>query len=318
MFRILSLDGGGIKGTFTASVLVELEKMEHVRINEYFDLITGTSTGGIIAIALGLGIPMDRVLQLYKEEGKEIFPNGHWVSKWNWIKHLFTTKYSPERLRHSLENIFEDRLLGESQNRLVIPSYDAVAGDIHLFKTAHHQNFKQDLRRKVIDIALATTAAPTFFPSHNTDEGLNHLDGGVWANCPVMVGITESISYLNQKLDDVYMLSIGTTEELFTIPMKHRKKSGALPWITSKKLIDLFMQAGMRGAQAQAQSLLGERFVRLNQSCLPGQFSLDGSLDCPDLNALGISVARHNEKRISSMFFHEKCQRFVPEHFVMV
>ena len=74
-FRVLSLDGGGIKGTFTASVLAELEKMTGKRIADYFDLITGTSTGGLIAIALGLGIPAREVLDFYEKRGPEIFPS---------------------------------------------------------------------------------------------------------------------------------------------------------------------------------------------------------------------------------------------------
>jgi len=125
-FRILSLDGGGIKGTFTAAVLAELEQMTGKRIADHFDLITGTSTGGLIAIALGLGIPAKEILKFYEDKGPAIFPM---VGLHGRVKHSlswwFGPKFSATDLRNAIGSVLGNRKLGESKCRLVIPSFNA-------------------------------------------------------------------------------------------------------------------------------------------------------------------------------------------------
>ena len=161
-FRILSLDGGGIKGTFTASVLATIEEMTEKNVAEHFDLIVGTSTGGIIAIALGLGLPAGKIRDLYVNDGPQIFHATGVRGSLLWV---LRAKYDSSRLRGALDQLFEDRLLGESATRLVIPSFDVASSDVHLFKTAHHPRFKRDYRWKAKDVAMATSAAPTYFRS---------------------------------------------------------------------------------------------------------------------------------------------------------
>ena len=106
-FRILSLDGGGIKGAFTAAVLAEWEKHTGRVIVDHFDLITGTSTGGIIALGLGLGVSAQEILRFYKEQGPKIFPNITAQQKLSLnIRHLWEPKYSAEPLREALRGVF--------------------------------------------------------------------------------------------------------------------------------------------------------------------------------------------------------------------
>src|SRR5438034_10409614 len=143
-FRILSLDGGGIKGTFTASVAASLERMTGKRLVDYFDLITGTSTGGIIALGLGLGLGAEEILRFYCERGPQIFPTTGLHRPLHGLRHVFFPKHSQDTLRKSLADVFGPRKLGESKCRLVIPSYDCNAGRIQVFKTAHHERFRQD------------------------------------------------------------------------------------------------------------------------------------------------------------------------------
>jgi uncharacterized protein len=163
-FRILSLDGGGIKGTFTASVLSELERSTGRKIADHFDLIAGTSTGGIIALGLGLGIPAEQILQFYKEQGPKIFPNITAQQKLSLnIRHLWEPKYSAEQLREGLRGVFGEKRVKEAKCRLLIPAYDVVAGRVFMFKTRHHPRFIFDEEAFAVEIALATAAAPTFF-----------------------------------------------------------------------------------------------------------------------------------------------------------
>src|SRR5262249_47157394 len=146
-FRILALDGGGVKGAYTASVLCTLESLTGKSIGEHFDLITGTSTGGIIAIAIGLGIPLANVLEMYVQQGPKIFhcPLSGWRgAALSCIRHARRPKHSHEALREALETVLGARRFGESRNRLVIPALNAVNGEIQLFKTAHVPAYRMD------------------------------------------------------------------------------------------------------------------------------------------------------------------------------
>lgn len=274
MFRILSLDGGGIKGTFTASVLASLEHDTGCSTADHFDLITGTSTGGIIAIGLGLGIPAQEILDFYLEQGASIFPGTSIVERTGGrLRQLFRPKHSQPNLKAALVKVFKERKLGESKCRLAIPTYDAIAGRIFVMKTAHHERFKYDINATAVDVALSTAAAPTYFsaapfPEH---KDASYVDGGVWANTPVMVGLTEAVGFLGVQLDNIDLLSIGTTTKPFNIAQ--HSKSGAAQWNTG--LIELMFEAQMEANLAQARLLLNGRLHRINITAKEGEFSLD-------------------------------------------
>ena len=310
-FRILSLDGGGIKGTFTAAVLAELERMTGKRVADYFDLIVGTSTGGIIAIALGMGVSAQDLLAFYEQKGPEIFPllgvrrGAARAVRW-WAR---GPKFSPAPLRRALESVLGGRRLGDSRLRLVIPSYNAVNGTVTTFKTAHHPRYKQDYRDPAVHAALATSAAPSYFPSFCPESGLAFIDGGVWANTPVMVGIVEAMGILRQRLAAIEMLSIGTTDEPCFVGGRQRR-GGLAAW--SADLVAVPLQAQADGALAQARILLRDRFVRVNATTRPGRFALDDASGITELKGLGVAEARHMEDRISRQFFDVPAEPFEP------
>ncbi|MGH6814347.1 MAG: CBASS cGAMP-activated phospholipase [Hyphomicrobiaceae bacterium] len=316
MFRILSLDGGGIKGTFTASVLATLEEATGKSVVEHFDLIVGTSTGGILAIGLGLGFRPKAILDFYKERGPTIFPSMSIVERRiGLLRQLFRPRFSHDVLKQALTNILQDRKFGESRCRLVIPAYDAIAGRIFLLKTAHRPRFVFDIDASAVDVALATSAAPTYFaaapfPKH---EGACYVDGGVWANCPALVGVVEAIGFLDQKPERIDVLSIGTTSEPFNIA-KHRF-SGFLQW--NRGIIDLMFAAQMEAAVAQARLLAQGRLHRINFMTKPGEFPLDDAR--PEiirrLTAFGAGEAkkRENLEVVKSRFLNDNTvERFVP------
>lgn len=274
MFRILSLDGGGIKGAFTASVLATLEENTGCAAAEHFDLVTGTSTGGIIAIGLGLGLSARKICDFYAENGATIFPGTSLVKRAEGtLRQLFGPKHSNSVLRAAIEKVFGNRRFGESICRLVIPTYDAIAGRIFLMKTAHHERFKYDINAPAVDVALATSAAPTYFeaspfPAH---ADASYVDGGIWANSPVMVGVTEAVAFLERPLSEIDMLSIGTTMTPFNIAQ--HSESGIAQW--NAGLIELMFQCQMDADLAQAKLLLGSRMHRINVTTKEGEFSLD-------------------------------------------
>jgi len=201
-FRILSLDGGGIRGVFPAAFLARLEEHLEQPIGRYFDLIAGTSTGGIIAIGLGLGLPAREILDLYVQQGPAIFDQQHGPLE-NSIRrclrstaHLLVTKHPSEPLRAALEGVLGRRRLGESRTRLVIPAWHPVLERVYIYKTAHHPRLETDFRQPAIDAAMATAAAPTFLKPHMTESAVELVDGGVWANNPIGVAAIEAVVLL--------------------------------------------------------------------------------------------------------------------------
>ena len=198
MFKVLALDGGGIKGTYTAAVLDEIQKNlpEKRSLVEYFDLIVGTSTGGIISLGLGYKLSTEDVLAIYKESGSEIFPHANDGPK-GLIDWMFKTKHDPEGLRSNLANIFGNRTLDETSENLAVTSFDTSNATPVVFRAGYgkgENRYGDNL--KVVDVALATSAAPTYFPAALAGDTFM-IDGGVWANCPALVG---PVSYTHLTL----------------------------------------------------------------------------------------------------------------------
>ncbi len=304
-FRVLSLDGGGIKGVFTAAVLATVEEMTGKPFVEHFDLIAGTSTGGIIALGLGLGLPAKKILEFYREEGSKIFPTTGVI--WRNLRWVFRPKHSQDTLRTALDRIMGGSRMGDSRCRLVIPAFDAPAGAIHVFKTCHHERLKQDFLTPAVEVALATAAAPTYFRAFQNSSGQRFIDGGVWANCPAAIAATEARCILGA--DEIDVLSIGTTGSPFRIPKKVGVR-GALGW--GKLVLDVFMQAQQAGALAQAKVLSGGRLLRVDRPVPPRLFTLDNAKAIGELHALGIHVGRHFENDIATRFLFTAADRYRP------
>ncbi|WP_277983574.1 CBASS cGAMP-activated phospholipase [Sphingomonas faeni] len=271
-FRILALDGGGIKGAFTAAVLASLEAKTGKRASDHFDLITGTSTGGILAIGLGLGFSATELRDFYVKRGPTIFPSTNVQSRLGSFRQLFRPKHSHEVLRDELTAILGDKRLRDSVNRLAIPTYDAVAGRIYIMKTCHCEGLTNDGPAKAADVALATSAAPTYYAaarfSHH--QGASYVDGGVWANCPAMVGVTEALAFLRQQPANIDVLSIGTTSSPFNIA--NQRNAGALGWNVG--IISLMFEAQVEAARTQAKLIAGG-FHRIDASVPSDQYTLD-------------------------------------------
>lgn len=311
-FRVLSLDGGGIKGTYTAAFLAELEDMTGARVADHFDLIVGTSTGGIIALALGLGLPAGRILEFYLDRGPSIFPMMSVSARLRGIaRQLWRPKHSSGPLRAALEEVFAGRLLGESSVRLVIPSYDGSSGDVHLFKTSHHERFERDHSKAAVEVALATSAAPTFLSAFTGSKGPTLVDGGVWANCPAAVAVIETLTVLGRRPGTVDLLSVGTTEAPLHVP-KGKAVGGFLQWVLFAP--ELLMQAQAKGALAHAKLLTHGRMVRITEQVAPGRFAMDDPRWIQDLRALGEKAARHNKVVIGPRFLKEPAEPFTPFH----
>lgn len=224
-FKILCIDGGGIKGLYSAKVLSVFEETYKTLCSDHFDLICGTSTGGIIALAISLKIPMSDVVDFYQKYGPRIFSNK---KKW-WpvndgllsIKQaLISSKYSQKQLKKALQEQFKDKRIKDSNNLLCIPAYNMTAACPRVFKKDYGQ-LNQDNDKTYVEVALATSAAPTYLPVAEIDKTL-YADGGLFANDPTIVGLTE-VTYKNwikpikergeNDYDGVQILSISSLEK---------------------------------------------------------------------------------------------------------
>ncbi|MHB1157659.1 MAG: CBASS cGAMP-activated phospholipase [Phycisphaerales bacterium] len=299
-FRILALDGGGIKGTFTASVLATWEKLAGLKIVDHFDLIAGTSTGGILAIGLGLGLSASEMLAFYRQRGPVIFPVTSMARKLTYsVRHVFRPKFSQAILLRELEDGYyggkKPVLLKESKSRLLIPAYHAVAGSSHVFRTPHHNLLTGDADTEAAHAALATAAAPTYFSAAKVGNMIaesSFFDGGVWANSPAMAAIVEATCFLNVPLDRIDVLSVGTTESPFSV--RRKTHAGIARW--GKKFVDLLMAVQAESSLKYARLLAGEpRFLRVNVMTTPGSYSLDRPSEIEELASLGNTEASKPE-----------------------
>lgn len=301
-FRILALDGGGLKGAFTASALATWERHTGLRIVDHFDLIAGTSTGGILAIGMGLGLSGEEALNFYRERGPVIFPVTHMLGRiHHTVRHVFAPKYSQailfRELKAALYRGGEPVCLKNSLCRLVVPAYHAVTGASHLFRTPHHPDLTADANTEAAYAALATAAAPTFFTAAkiaNMVSESSYFDGGVWANSPVLAAIIEAVCFLRIPLERVDVLSVGTTEESFTV--QEQTRAGVIGWLWKMRILDLLMNVQQESSLKLARYLVGDsRFLRVNVRAQLGRYRLDGPNQIEELADLGSRAALQAE-----------------------
>jgi len=289
-FQILSLDGGGIKGLFSAAVLAAVEKDLGVRVSDNFDLIAGTSTGGIIAIGLGMGMTPHEIVEFYLREGPNIFPRrGAFGPFSQWMR----PKFSAEPLIAALKSALGERRFGESKKRLVIPSYSLGEDDVYIFRTPHHERLRRDFKVPAWKVALATASAPTYFPCTREVDNVRLIDGGVWANNPTMVALAESHGTLNVPLSSTWTLSLGTTDVVSARPAS-LDSGGVLAWARGGNALEIVLRGQTIAATNQARFLLGNRqFERLNPAVPDRVFALDEVSRANDLIAKAAHLSRH-------------------------
>jgi uncharacterized protein len=212
------------------------------------------------------------------------------------FRNLFMPKFSPAELRKAVGEVVGDRPLVDAKTRLVIPTYNTEMGQVYLFKTPHHSrcNYSRDV--KAVDVALATSAAPTYFPAHHVPGHGTFIDGGVWGNCPAVIGIAEAVSYCGRRLEDVHVLSVSTTNYPFRIG-ERQQLAGLVGW--GPKIIETLMFAQAQAAVGEAICLLRDRtqspptdrFHRIDYVAEPNLYKLDDARTAQKLIEIGQRVA---------------------------
>lgn len=261
-FKILSIDGGGIRGLIPAKVLEEVErelKLIHPdkKLYEHFDLICGTSTGSILAIAIGLGVPAADIVGFYKQHAKSIFPR--WYLKFIPQKAIVFIRpiYSNRVLKNKLKEIYsrynggKEPLLNDVKTRLCIPSFNGGLGEINVLKTKHHTDYRRDYKLPAHEVALSSSSAPVYFPpnsfeyknEYGSGTNFNMIDGGIFANNPTLIGILEAADKLNVPFSKIKVLSIGTGEGKHIIKKSWLPKNFFYWFIPSPRLMDITLDS---------------------------------------------------------------------------
>lgn len=290
-FRILAIDGGGIRGVFAAQILKRINEELKFEFSKKFEIITGTSTGAIIAGALAIDYPLNKIVDLYKTEGKSIF-RLNYSNSFNWLnwKNFFKSKYDSKYLRKALENIFQNLTLSQTKTRLIIPSSDISNGNVFVFKSSYDPNFVRDKDIKIADAVLASCSAPIFFNPVKVKEYLL-ADGGLWANNPSLVALTEAMGRrFSKRIDEVKILSLGTgMGKKYYDPKDSLKSWGLRQWGTG--LVSTVMNLQSTNVDNIVGFILGEeeRFVRIN-------FETDCDVALDDVDAVDNLIARADEK----------------------
>jgi predicted acylesterase/phospholipase RssA len=243
-FQILALSGGGYRGLYTAKILADLEQHLGGPIARHFDLIAGTSIGGILALAIALELPAERMVQLFEQHGEDIFRR-----RWSLLG-VWRAPYSQSPLAQLLadEGLFGHRTLDACRHPVLVPTINYSTGLPVLFKTPHHPNFSRDFRYRLVDIALATSAAPGFFPRHVFDHR-QYIDGGLYANAPGLLALHEARHFLGRPTDQIHLVAIGTMSSRFTVDPRRNRAGGTYDWggwhpaATPKRLFGIAISA---------------------------------------------------------------------------
>lgn len=306
-FRILALDGGGFRGLVQAIILSEMEERSGTRCVDCFDLIAGTSTGGILALALSLGLPARDIVDFYIEDGPGIFGSSWFDRRFRKLLWWVSTKHPSKPLELALKRRFGDAILGSAITRVVVPAFDIGLRKPYIFKTDHAQVYQSDWRRPMWEIAMATTAAPTYFRTFESSWGTHYCDGGLWANNPSQVTLTEASAILGVPASQIELLNVGngcTTVGAGT--PSWTKRHGLLGW--ARDVPDLLMQGSDISVAQSCKVVLRSRFLRVEPVLTNEAFPLD-EYNPGILKSHAIEAARWNAAAMHR-FFDEKIEPY--------
>lgn len=275
-YRILSLDGGGIRGIYTAILLDRLSEQLPGFLDRA-DLLAGTSTGGIIALGLASGMTTTQLIALYKNDGKVIFSSSllHTIRD---LGELIGAKYNNDGLIALLQNQFGARTLNDLLPRhVLIPSFDLdkpTKGAVpRMWNPKFFHNFAgddSDGTQKIADVALRTSGAPTYFPVYQ-----GYVDGGVAANNPSMAALAQALDRAtgNQALADIRLFSVGTGLSP-TYVTGDNNNWGLAQW--THLLANMMIEGTMGVADFECSRLLHNKYFRLMPT-LPEPIALDAA-----------------------------------------
>lgn len=268
-FQILALSGGGFLGLYSVAVLAELEKVTGRSIADTCDLIAGTSVGGIVALGIAAGKSAREIQVAFETHGQRIFskrspPNTSFGVFRDIFRAAISSKYAGNALRETIESIVGiDTRIGDLNRSVLVPAINLSKGKPQVFKTPHHPDFRFDLNLRVVEVALATSAAPTYFPLAQIGDSL-FTDGGLYANSPDLLALHEATHFFRVHENDIRILSIGTTTAKFSFGHPKSKNFGITQWFRGQRLMNVIIASQQKNVDYMLRHRLGGRYVRLD------------------------------------------------------
>jgi len=301
-YRVLSIDGGGIRGVIPALVLAEIEHRTGKPICQLFDLIAGTSTGGILALGFTRPSPWQirdkqprvpfyaakDLVELYMERGKHLFQKG-WKARIPLLGNLFEEKYLSGAIYAQLDRYFETTWLREAVTEVLITGYE-IRTCVPWFFSSRKAKVDSGHDFLMRDVARATSAAPTFFEPHTLLDVFgkrSHLvDGGIFANNPAMCAY---VAALNQRpmlfpLPPIYLVSLGTGQATESISPKKAKTWGLAGW--ARHILTMSFDGVSDTVDYQLKTLVGANHYHRMQITLPSKQLAMDNVDASNLKAL--------------------------------
>ena len=270
------MDGGGARGYLSAGILEKIESYLNSKKNkakplgEHFDLIVGTSIGGIIALALACGRSATETAAFVQKTIPSVFgPN----QRRNRLRSLLSPKYYSENLKDCLSDFFDEKTLRDMTTDVCVTAVSLQNAAPRFYKSDYMARNAGRLDEKLIDIALGTSAAPTYFKAHSMKFSSNLVDGGLCANNPAMVGLVDSFQFerpskrgarsTESLKGDVMMLSVGTGEQpSMPYDTTALESGGRLDWAVP--ISDVIFESQSQLIHYQAKFLLGTHYFRIN------------------------------------------------------
>jgi patatin-like phospholipase/acyl hydrolase len=268
-FQALCLTGGGYRGLFTARALQVIEDHLGEPIGRRFDLTCGTSIGGIVALAVAFEVPMSKVVAVFEKEGRFIFPpheppEGWLATACDVAQNAFGPRYSTAPLRKAITQLIDrDATLNDATHAVAIPAVNLTQGSPQVFKTRHKAEWTRDCKFKAVDVALATSAAPTFFELAEVGGNI-YADGGLFANAPDLVALHEAEHFFDVASEAVRILSVGTTSKSYSVSFGAGRQFGIADWMKEQRLFSVMISAQQQFVDQLLRHRLKERYVRLD------------------------------------------------------
>ena len=289
--KVLAIDGGGVRGVVPSAFLAYWEAQLGTPMPDKFEMFVGTSTGAIVAGSLAAGLSAADILKMFREETASIFgrENLSFAKKALSFKGWALPAYSADHLKRTLESRIGDVTLGDCPRPLAITSLDVVTGNPKIFRSGHHPDSGSDKEIRIVDAILASSAAPTYFPSVQVGTS-TYVDGALWANNPALVAILEAKKL---AMTEPNMLSLGCGRPVWGKSMGWGEQRGAIGW--GGLIIPLLMTAQSDGVHGYIRQLVStDSYLRIDPP-LPKELAfIDRFENVPELLARGEQTARES------------------------
>ena len=289
-----------MRGVYTVAVLCELENCLGVELTNQFDVFVGTSVGGLLALGLSCGISCRVILETMKDSMERIFGNP---VPWNPLG-LRAAKHKADALRDCVERIFGEnynRNIVDLRKNVIVSSIDVDRNEIVYFSNVERIGSTICLNASLIDVALATTAAPTYFPPHTID-GRQFWDGGLASNNPDIEALRFCTTYFSRSVQSVSILSVGTGHLVYSLSGKNLTNPGLYTLMRRVRFVDRVFSLQESKATGLVSDVLGERYCRIDSP-------FDREIKLDDFRAATVELLIQHGKAAVSRYWPTECER---------